>query len=140
MRQPTIFAQDTWLNLFKYLPTITTPEALPGWIRTTAQRRAWAIRTRGAVDADRFTQQAPQVQFEGPEEAAIQAEESTEVRRTFRKLPARGQAVLGLTVMSPQAPAYTEVAKSLGCAVGSIGAFRSRSLDRLDRILTVSAH
>jgi RNA polymerase sigma factor (sigma-70 family) len=133
-------AQDTWLMLFKYLPSIRTPEALPGWIRTTAQRRAWAIRTRGAVDVDRFAQQAPQAQFVGPEEAAIEAEESTEVRRAFRKLPARDQAVLGLTVMSQPAPAYTEVAKSLGCAVGSIGPFRSRSLDRLDRILTASAH
>ncbi len=132
-------AQDTWLMLFKYLPTIRTPEALPGWIRTTAQRRAWAIRTRGTVDVDRFAQ-APQAQFAGPEEAAIQAEESTEVRRAFRKLPARDQAVLGLTVMYQPAPAYTEVAKSLGCAVGSIGAFRARSLDRLDRILTASAH
>jgi RNA polymerase sigma factor (sigma-70 family) len=131
--------QATWLRLVENLGTIRTPERLPGWLRTTAQR--------ASIDAIRTTRRETQLDLDGsdlgapenraadrhdnePEASAVRKERVAMVRRAVQELPERHQELLGLLVASPPM-SYEEIGARLSMPVGSIGPTRARLLARL---------
>ncbi|MFD1532629.1 sigma-70 family RNA polymerase sigma factor [Pseudonocardia aurantiaca] len=131
--------QTTWLRLVENLGTIRTPERLPGWLRTTAQR--------ASIDAIRTTRRETQLDPDGtdlgapenraanrhdnePEASAVRKERVAMVRRAVQELSERHQELLGLLVASPPM-SYEEIGARLSMPVGSIGPTRARLLARL---------
>jgi RNA polymerase sigma factor (sigma-70 family) len=57
------------------------------------------------------------------------------VHRALEQLDASSQALLGALFLEIPTPSYTEIARRLGLAVGSIGPARARSLKRLETVL-----
>ena len=58
----------------------------------------------------------------------------------FERLGERDQLVLTLTVTADPAIPYAEIARRLGCPVGSIGPTRQRALWRLQRMISNDVH
>lgn len=123
--------QATWLALVEDVRSLRDPEAVAGWLVTTARRQSLRSRRRAQreVLADPtlgLEQAAP----DGAEAAAVEAERAQAVRAAVRRLPSRQRVVL--EVLSTEAePSYGEVAQRLGVPVGSIGPTRARALARL---------
>ena len=66
------------------------------------------------------------------------AERHAALREAFGDLPPDCQRLLALLIADPPVP-YAEISSRLGIAVGSIGPYRSRSLDRLRRHPAIAA-
>jgi RNA polymerase sigma factor (sigma-70 family) len=132
--------QETLLALYRHLAAIRNAEAVNGWVRTTARRIAWGLKQSDHIDVARLDRMLPCVVGpNSPEDDVVAATESERIRTAFAGLPSRDREVLALTVMPDEPRPYDEIAAELGCAVGSVGPFRMRSLDHLDRALRINA-
>jgi RNA polymerase sigma factor (sigma-70 family) len=127
--------QATWLALLEHLDDLRNPDALSGWLATTARHESLRVlRDRGRqipTEDDRMPEDAvPAVA-----EARLLAEErDTALWRAFATLSARCQALLRVLAADP-APSYEEVGAALDMPVGSIGPTRGRCLATLRRAL-----
>jgi RNA polymerase sigma factor (sigma-70 family) len=129
--------QTTWLRLVEHLDTIKQPEALPGWLATTARREALRmlrLRGREVLAEDVQMLQAPTVDGQpGPEKAALAAERKRLVWKAFGQLPDNCQVLLHL--LTVVMPTYAQVAELLEMPIGSIGPTRARCLKRLQALI-----
>jgi RNA polymerase sigma factor (sigma-70 family) len=66
-------------------------------------------------------------------ESAVQSDQAALVRRAVDVLPPRQRATLVLAYFEGQS--YSEVAKTLGCSVGTVKTQMSRALRSLARVL-----
>ena len=128
--------QTAWLRLVENLDRIKQPEALGGWLATTARREALRLlRLRGrepVVDDDaRFDLISPAEP--GPEDRALDTDRQQRVWDAFARLPEHCRTLLYL--LSVVAVSYTELASMLDMPIGSIGPTRARCLVRLRRLL-----
>jgi RNA polymerase sigma factor (sigma-70 family) len=128
--------QTTWMRLVEYFGRIQDPEALPGWLTTTARRECLrTLRRSGRVqftddDAimDLVDEQCP------PVDARLLAEErDVTLWRCFVRLPARCQVLLRV-LMAASPPDYAAVSAALGMPTGSIGPTRGRCLHQLRKL------
>lgn len=129
--------QTTWLRLVENLDRITQPEAVGGWLATTARReslRLLKLRGREVLvdDEAQIDREAP-VAAPTPEAQVLDRDRDRTVRLAFEQLPERCRVLLHLVVVV--APPYAEVAAALDMPIGSIGPTRARCLDRLRRLL-----
>lgn len=130
--------QDTWLRMVEHHRDIREPEALAGWLRTTARREGLRIvRERDRVepldDPARFP--APDVDVE---QGVVDADTARHVRALVDVLPPRsGTLIRELFVEVP--PGYAELARRTGVPVGSIGPTRARALAQLRRLFDAGA-
>lgn len=121
--------QAVWEALLAGHENIRTPDALPGWIRTTAHRLCvHAARRRSrelSVDlaALPIADERP-----GPEQLTVRAERAHAVRAAFATLPERCRKLLALD--DPRS-GYRQLAATVALAEGSIGPTRRRCLERL---------
>jgi RNA polymerase sigma factor (sigma-70 family) len=128
--------QTTWLRLVENLDRIKQPEALGGWLATTARREALRlVRLRGrepvVEDGDDY---APMVPAQpGPEARALRADRDRRLWSAFQRLPEQCRTLLYL--LSVAALSYSELAATLDMPIGSIGPTRARCLQRLRRLL-----
>jgi len=127
-------AQTVWLRLVEHLGDLRQPEALPGWIVTTARRES----LRMSAAERRLTPFSP---LEGVQPVADTAEPDQELLRAERhqallgglaELPTRQRNLLMLLVNDPPL-SYAEISERSGIPIGSIGPTRSRALERLRR-------
>jgi RNA polymerase sigma factor (sigma-70 family) len=130
--------QTTWLRLVEHLDRIKQPEALGGWLATTARHEALRmLRLRGrevSTDDDAQLDREPSRQPQtGPEERALTADRNRRLWSAFERLPANCRLLLRLLVVD--APPYAQVAEALSMPIGSIGPTRARCLVRLRRLL-----
>ena len=124
-------AQTTWLRVVEHLDRIREPEALGGWIATTARRECLRhIRLHGrdlpSDEVDMFESPTEDT----PELALLGNERDTALWRAFGKLGERCQALLRLLV-SQDEPRYEEIGAALDMPVGAIGPTRMRCLEKL---------
>jgi RNA polymerase sigma factor (sigma-70 family) len=134
--------QAVWLRLVEQLNKLREPAALPGWLATTTQRECYRVRRasyRLAVgeqvpDADDL----PDQQAVRAEDELLRAERYAALREAFMDLSPNYQRLLTMLIADPPIP-YAEISARLGIAVGSIGPFRGRCLDRLRRHPAVAA-
>jgi RNA polymerase sigma factor (sigma-70 family) len=126
-------SQLVWLRLFEHLARIREPTALPGWLATTTRRECERyLRVNGrsvAMDpvAMRLVDPAG-----GPEidELLLAAERRQVLVDGLAELaPQQRELLVMLTADPPYA--YSEISRTLGIPIGSIGPTRSRVLDKL---------
>ena len=131
--------QNTWLRLLDNLRRIDQPEALPGWLATTARREALNVLRRHTREVLVDQQDVHTVDANAPELDAglLTAERDTHLWACFRQLPQRDQQLLRALVACDR-PSYTAIAVALDMPVGSIGPTRMRALKRLHSLLEAS--
>ena len=119
--------QSTCVTMLERLDILRDHQTLAAWLATTATRKCWRMRRQLRVDAvlpDDVLDGAP-----SPDRAFTDASRSQAVRAALEEI-GDPCAKLLRGLFADDAP-YDEVARSLGLAVGSIGVYRRRCLDRL---------
>jgi len=135
--------QNTWLRLLENLTRIDNPEALPGWLATTARREALGIlRRRGRTvltrDEDLGVDLADPASTD-LDSALLEDERDVELWASFAKLPERCQQLLRV-LMACDRPVYAEVSAAFDMPIGSIGPTRMRCLERLRKLVAESGY
>jgi len=135
--------QNTWLRLLENLTRIDNPEALPGWLATTARREALGIlRRRGRTvltrDEDLGVDLADPASTE-LDSALLEDERDVELWASFAKLPERCQQLLRV-LMAVDRPVYAEVSAAFDMPIGSIGPTRMRCLERLRKLVAETGY
>jgi RNA polymerase sigma factor (sigma-70 family) len=131
--------QTTWIALVDHADSITSPQGISAWLCTSARREAWragrlANRER-PVEDELLAHGLPD--HESPEKQVLLDDEAELVRQCLGRLPERCQKLLRIVAAGPR-PNYTDVAKTLGMPVGSIGPTRGRCLDKLRQELILA--
>jgi RNA polymerase sigma factor (sigma-70 family) len=128
-------SQTTWLLLALHVRTLRDPEAVSGWLVTTAKRESLRLlrhrHREQPVDSDDLDVQdraSP-----GVDEEVLREELRGQVRRAFALLSDQCQRLLRMLMADPPR-SYHDVRESLGMPLGSIGPVRARCLDRLRRL------
>lgn len=125
--------QMTFLRLVENLGRLREPEAVGGWLATTARRESWRIARRGGREIVVETEPEVESGEPGPEELALGSERARAVRAAFGELSERCAKLLELVVVL--ALPYSQVSSMLEMPIGSIGPTRARCLDRLRALL-----
>jgi RNA polymerase sigma factor (sigma-70 family) len=135
-------SQIVWLRLVEHLADLREPEALPGWLATTARRECGrhVQRARRVLPVDPHADDAIShgVTID-PDEAIMRAELRQALREGLGELSARDQWLLRLRVADPPM-SYHEISKLLDMPIGSIGPTLRRSLDKLRESSAVRAY
>ena len=133
--------QNTWLKLLDHLDSIKQPEALAGWLSTTAQHEALAVLRKGKrehlVRDDDLATNVPDEQALALDAALLDDERDGELWTCFGHLSEPCQVLLR-ALMASDRPNYKVISEALGMAVGSIGPTRMRCLDKLREIVRKS--
>jgi RNA polymerase sigma factor (sigma-70 family) len=127
--------QTTWLELLRHLHDIRSPQALAGWLASTARHEAWRVQRRDRRHIDAGTETGT---LADPAPAAVEGlilEERDQVLlQHFRRLSQRCQALLRV-VAEVDRPDYDTVSQALAMPRGSIGPTRGRCLAQLRQLL-----
>ena len=125
--------QITWMRLFEHGASVRTPDALPGWLATTARREAMRRQSAAIREVPTDPGDWPESSaFEDPAAELLLEERRSALRRALPALPPRQRALAELLVREPE-PSYAELCAALDMPVGSIGPTRGRCLERLRR-------
>lgn len=139
-------AQDVFLALAKSLHQIENPDALPGWLMTTARRLSWRAVQKGRreapVEDDALSAFAESRSTDAhvtqmPTIAQLQHgwERQEILAQGFQRLGERCRDLLSMLFLQPAEPSYDEISQVLGISKGSIGPTRTRCLEKLREIL-----
>lgn len=138
-------SQTVWLQLVQHLPNLREPNAIPGWIATTAKHeaiRVLRVRDRlGVVDPqhdghlDRLSRGEPAPETD---EELLRQERHEALLAGFGELPDRQRELL-LLMMTDPSPSYSEISDRLKIPMGAIGPTRARALARLRRTPALAA-
>ena len=129
-------SQSVWLRLVGQLDSIRDPAALPGWLATTTQREC-----RRVVRSERVSrpvayvldvENLPDELSRPADQELLEAERHAALRQAFGDLDPFSRQLVALLVQDPPVP-YAEISARLGIAVGSIGPYRGRCLEKLRR-------
>ena len=135
--------QNTWLRLLENLTKIDNPEALPGWLATTARREALGVlrrRSRTVLTRDEdLGVDLPDPVADQLDSALLEDERDVELWASFAKLPERCQQLLRV-LMAVDRPVYAEVSAAFDMPIGSIGPTRMRCLERLRKLVAESGY
>jgi RNA polymerase sigma factor (sigma-70 family) len=127
--------QATWLALLEHLDDLRNPDAVSGWLATTARHECLRMLRHGARQIPTEDERMPENAVPPVAEARLVAQErDAELWHAFATLSSRCQSLLRLLASDP-APSYDDVGAALGMPVGSIGPTRGRCLATLRRAL-----
>ena len=129
--------QTTWMRLVQHLQDIRQPEALAGWLATTASReslRALRRADREQLCADASYWETAQQDEAGPEAQALAAETDRMLWRCVDQLSTHYRTLLRLLMADPPL-SYQQISTMLNIPIGSIGPMRARALQRLRHIV-----
>lgn len=125
--------QTTWLRLLEHLDSLRNPDAVSGWLATTARNECLRVLRHQARQIPTADDQIPDEQVPAQVDDALLAEErDAALWKGFATLSARCQALLRMLAADP-APSYEDVSAALGMPIGSIGPTRGRCLEALRR-------
>jgi RNA polymerase sigma factor (sigma-70 family) len=127
---------NVWLSLVASLIKIRQPEALPGWLATTARRECLRLlrdRRRQIPEDREFTNEVEP----GADTALLVEERRNAILRAVANLPERDRELLTMLFSDPPA-SYTEISSSLGIPIGAIGPTRQRCLARARRAPSIA--
>ena len=127
--------QTTWMRLVEHIDELRRPEALSGWLATTARNECLRMLRHQSRQIPTEDDRIP-VQVVPPvdESRLLERELNAEIWHGFAALSARCQALLRMLALEPP-PSYEDIGAALGMAVGSIGPTRGRCLDNLRRAI-----
>jgi RNA polymerase sigma factor (sigma-70 family) len=126
-------AQDVFISALRRFPDPDESEHAAAWVRAAAAHTGLNA-IRGERRRDRRQQlSGVEVAPAGPEEAALDRESATEVRRALARLPRRSAAVL---VLRHSGLSYAEVAEAMNIKVGHVGTMLRRAESALRKELS----
>ena len=129
--------QATCAELLVRLPELREPRALPKWLMQVAHHECY----RWKRQQQRLVSRDAEPDLPEPETAPIaesvlqQTQEEQMLREAMSTLSPQCHRLVQLLFFETPARPYTEVAKELGLAVGSIGFTRQKCIERLRRQL-----
>lgn len=129
-------AQDVFAQLWKSLTDIRDPDALPGWISTTAKRQCWKA---ARVSKRESAAQHPEPAAQPSDEVLARLEAAAQVRTALDELGGQCEKLLRALFFTHRDVEYTSVAEFLGIPIGSIGPTRQRCLAKLARLIDPNA-
>ena len=122
--------QRTWLRLFEHHRQLREPEALPGWLATTARRECLRI-LNGRAGAEPLAEVEAFVDLSADvEQRVVNAMAARRLRELMAQLHPRARALM-YALFDDNPPGYAEIARRTGIPVGSIGPTRARALRQL---------
>lgn len=125
--------QTTWLKLLEHVDDLRNPDALSGWLATTARNECLRVLRQQSRMIPTEDDRIPQDSMPSNLDAQLLTQErDAALWRAFATLSTRCQALLRMLASDP-APSYDEVSAALGMPVGSIGPTRGRCLATLRR-------
>ena len=124
--------QTTWLELVQRLRDIRSPQALTGWLVTTARRQAWHVRSRQRRQDQEGTEAIVDVPDAGagPPDVVETSERHRVLWRHVQTLSDRCRELLRIVAFVDR-PDYDVVAEALAMPRGSVGPTRGRCLAKL---------
>jgi RNA polymerase sigma factor (sigma-70 family) len=125
--------QTVWLRLIEKLGTIREPEALPGWIVTTARHECLHLIRAHKLVAPADLEDRAWPAGTGPaaiDSDLLEAERHEALLMALSGLPDRQREVLLLLIEDPPL-SYEQISARLDVPVGSIGPTRARALARI---------
>jgi RNA polymerase sigma factor (sigma-70 family) len=140
-------SQTVWMRVIDNLDRIREPRAMPGWIKTTAQRAALAVlRGSDRLALRDFSQDnsagwsplTPSPYGSEIDAGIVDAERRAAVRDGLAELTERHRALLSMLVADPPIT-YQQISDQLGLPVGSIGPTRARCLRKLAATTSIRA-
>jgi len=125
-------AQMTWLRAIEGLHKVRDPERLGLWLATTARRECLRVleTRKRAVPVDPDSGFASQVAKGNIEQEQVDRMTVERIAEALSTMNSDCFALLRLVLCDPPMK-YSEIAESLGIAVGTIGPRRSRCLSQL---------
>ena len=129
--------QGTCLELLSSLPLLREPRALPKWLIQVAHHKChhWKLQQQRFVTSEQ-EDGAPEPEVPPIADALIrQTEEEQGLREAIAALPSQCRQLVRMLFFETPPRAYSEVARDLGLAVGSIGLTRQRFVERLRKQL-----
>jgi RNA polymerase sigma factor (sigma-70 family) len=126
--------QRTWLRLLESHQQIREPEALGGWLKTTARRECLRILAeQRRIDPLPEGTECPDTTVD-VERSVLDTDQARYLRGLLTTLPARSFALIN-SLFQDNPPAYAQLSASTGIPVGSIGPTRARALRKLRRLV-----
>lgn len=129
---------SVWLQLVKKLDSIREPEALPGWLRTTARRESLMLlrhKNRHILTDSALIDEPSDPELDA---ILIGRERRAATHDAFAQLPRRDRELLSMLFSDPP-KTYKEISATLGIPVGAIGPSRARCLTRARRTPAIAA-
>jgi RNA polymerase sigma factor (sigma-70 family) len=128
--------QAVCIEVFNSLSQLKNAESLRSWLITVAVRQSyrWKKKQSNHVELDAMEADIAEGLATAPE-TIMQIQQEQIVREVVEKLPARCAELVKLLFFEQPPLPYTEVARRLGLATGSIGFIRGRCLERLRKML-----
>lgn len=125
--------QEVFLALLKSLNRLKNAERLLAWIVRAARRETWRQIRRDRSRKKREDGVAPReaLTAPAPDEDIAEVEAKQAVRLAYASLGERCRRLLDALFLAQTGVPYTDIARDLGLAVGSIGALRRRCLEAL---------
>ncbi len=129
-------AQVTWMRLIEHIGELRNPDAIPGWLATTARRESLVVLRRSDRECPVEDVAAAARVDPVDETRLVAAERQAAVRASVAQLTGRQRELITMMLCDP-APDYACITQKLRIPPGSIGPTRQRGLDRLraDRAL-----
>lgn len=119
--------QATCMTMLERLDILRDHRSLAAWVATTATRKAWRL-GRSSLVTSELSDDLPS-QAISPDLAFAQAAHEAALRECLDELAEPCRSLL-LALFEEEA-GYEETAHRLGLAIGSIGVYRRRCLERL---------
>jgi len=129
--------QATCMELLVRLPELREPRALPKWLIQVAHHQccSWKRQSQRMISRD-SQPDLPEPETPAIAEALVQqTHEEQMLREAMTTLPPQCRRLVELLFFETPPRPYSEVARELGLAVGSIGFTRQKCIERLRRKL-----
>lgn len=129
--------QGTCVELLVRLPDLHEACALPKWLIQVAYHQccSWKRQSQRMISRDSHPD-LPEPETPAIAEALIQqTDEEQMLREAMAKLPPKCRRLIQLLFLETPSRPYSEVARELGLAVGSIGFTRQKCIEKLRRSL-----
>jgi RNA polymerase sigma factor (sigma-70 family) len=126
--------QAVWLDVYNQLERLKSRDSLRAWLCTVTRHKCyhWRLRRHRLPEGLDETWAASIPDHASlPLEVLEEIERAQDLRDAVDALPDRCRELVLRLFLDDPPPPYADLARSLGLAEGSIGALRSRCLDRL---------
>jgi RNA polymerase sigma factor (sigma-70 family) len=126
--------QTTWLRLVEHVDALRNPDALAGWLATTARNECLRVlrNTRREVPMAELPAGETVREHAVDDHWPTASECEAALAKAMPRVSARQRALVE-TLMQDPAPSYEQVSAQLRIPIGSIGPTRGRCLARLRR-------
>lgn len=130
--------QSVCIEVLNSLPQLKKVQSLRSWLITVTIRQSyrWKKKQSNHVELDAMEPEiAEGIASTGPSETLANLEQEQIVRDVVAKLPPRHRELVRLLFFEQPPLPYSEIARRLGLATGSIGFIRGRCLGKLRKAL-----